>query len=108
MAPGSVVGQSHCRAPRRSSSEALRAHGASLSSLLASAPPWQKPKERTVSGPVETPSDRRLPGRHHPGTAGEIILERRATSNRIGGRHHSGFAGEFTRNQQLITSFRYW
>jgi hypothetical protein len=32
---------------------------------------------------------------------GEIIAERRATSNRIGGRHHPGFAGDFLRNQQL-------
>jgi hypothetical protein len=62
--------------------------------------PWQKPKERTVSSQQRRRSDRRLSGRHHPGTAGEIIAERRATSNRIGGRHHSGFAGDFTRNQQ--------
>jgi hypothetical protein len=26
---------------------------------------------------------------------GEIISERRATSNRNGGRHHRGFAGDF-------------
>src|SRR5271170_4936622 len=32
--------------------------------------------------------------------AGEIISERRATSNRNGGRHHPGFAGDFPRNQQ--------
>ena len=30
--------------------------------------------------------------------AGEIISERRATSNRNGGRHHRGFAGDFPRN----------
>ena len=29
---------------------------------------------------------------------GEIISERRATSNRNGGRHHRGFAGDFLRN----------
>src|SRR5262249_49653158 len=29
---------------------------------------------------------------------GEIISERRATSNRNGGRHHRGFAGDFPRN----------
>src|SRR6516165_6109916 len=63
-------------------------------------PPGQKPKERTLSAPAEAPSDRRLPGRHHSGTASEIISERRATSNWIGGRHHSGFAGDFARNQQ--------
>jgi hypothetical protein len=32
---------------------------------------------------------------------GEIISERRATSNRNGGRHHRGFAGDFPRNPQL-------
>jgi hypothetical protein len=42
--------------------------------------------------------DRRLSGRHHPGTAGEIISERRATSNRIE-QHHPGFVGDFPRNQ---------
>jgi hypothetical protein len=31
---------------------------------------------------------------------GEIISERRATSNRNGGRHHRGFAGDFPRNPQ--------
>jgi hypothetical protein len=35
----------------------------------------------------------------HPGM-GEIILERRATSNRNGGRHHRGFASDFPRNPQ--------
>src|SRR4029077_14757368 len=39
--------------------------------------PLQKPKERTLVGPAEA-----LPtgGRHHPGMAGDIILERRARS----------------------------
>jgi NADPH:quinone reductase len=32
---------------------------------------------------------------------GEIISERRATSNRNGGRHHRGFAGDFPRNPHL-------
>jgi hypothetical protein len=31
---------------------------------------------------------------------GEIISERRATSNRNGGRHHRGFVGDFPRNPQ--------
>jgi hypothetical protein len=31
---------------------------------------------------------------------GEIISERRATSNRNAGRHHRGFAGDFPRNPQ--------
>ena len=32
--------------------------------------------------------------------AGEIISERRATSNRNGGRHHPGIPGDFRRNPQ--------
>jgi hypothetical protein len=32
---------------------------------------------------------------------GEIISERRATSNRNAGRHHRGFAGDFLRNPHL-------
>jgi hypothetical protein len=32
--------------------------------------------------------------------AGEIISERRATSNRNGGRDHLGIPGDFRRNQQ--------
>ncbi len=32
--------------------------------------------------------------------AGEIISERRATSNRNGGRDHPGIPGDFSRNQQ--------
>jgi hypothetical protein len=31
---------------------------------------------------------------------GEIISERRATSNRNGGRDHSGIVGDIERNQQ--------
>ena len=42
--------------------------------------PWQKPKERTLSGPAETPSNRatssRNGGRNHLGTPGEIKSER--------------------------------
>src|SRR5712692_4116569 len=41
-----------------------------------------------------------LTGRDHPGMAGEIISERRATSNRNGGRHHPGIPGDFRRNPQ--------
>jgi hypothetical protein len=37
---------------------------------------------------------------------GEIISERRATSNRNGGRHHRGFAGDFPRNPQFHRLFR--
>jgi hypothetical protein len=44
-------------------------------------PPGQKPKERTLSASAEAPSDRRLPGRHH-----------------------SGFAGDFARNQHVTPS----
>jgi hypothetical protein len=36
--------------------------------------------------------------------AGEIISERRATSNRNGGRHHRGFAGHFPRNPHPSTT----
>jgi hypothetical protein len=34
--------------------------------------------------------------------AGEIISERRATSNRNGGRHHPVIPGDFRRNQQSV------
>ena len=34
--------------------------------------------------------------------AGEIISERRATSNRNGGRDHPGIPGDFSRNQHLV------
>src|SRR5262249_36187643 len=37
---------------------------------------------------------RPLTERDHPGMAGEIISEHRATSNRKGGRHHPGFASD--------------
>jgi hypothetical protein len=44
----------------------------------------EKPKERTLSGPAETPSTRatssRNGGRNHFGTPGEIISDSRATS----------------------------
>ena len=61
--------------------------------------PWQKPKERTLSGPAEPP----LTGRLHPGMAGEIISERRATSNRNGGRDHPGIPGDFPRNPHAVS-----
>src|ERR1700758_1966048 len=52
--------------------------------------PWQKPKERTLSGPAETPPTRatssRNGGRNHLGTPGEIKSDWRATSSRIRGR----------------------
>jgi len=51
-------------------------------------------KGQTVNSQQRRRSDRRPSGRHHPGTASEIISERRATSNRIGRRHH-----DFARNQ---------
>jgi len=55
--------------PRRFSTEARHALGASASSLLASAPPCKKPKERTLIGPAED-------------------LPTRARSSRNGGRNH--------------------
>src|SRR5271170_8371237 len=52
--------------------------------------PWQKPKERTLSGPAETPSNRatssRNGGRNHLGTPSDIKSEWWATSSRIRGR----------------------
>jgi hypothetical protein len=57
---------------------------------LASSPPWQKPKERTLSGPAETPSNRatssRNGGRNHLGTPSDIKSEWRARSSRNPGR----------------------
>ena len=38
--------------------------------------------------------------------AGEIISERRATSNRNGGRDHPGIPGDFRRNQRRIRTWR--
>jgi hypothetical protein len=50
----------------------------------------QKPKERTLIGPAEAPSNRatssRNAGRNHLGTPSEIKSECRATSSRIRGR----------------------
>ena len=70
------------------STEAHRALGVSQSSLLASSPPVaKKPKEWTLSGPAETPSNRAtssrnggrnhlgIPERHQIGMPGEIIPE---------------------------------
>src|SRR5271167_3575366 len=52
--------------------------------------PWQKPKERTLSGPAETPSNRatssRNGGRNHLGTPSDIKSEWWARSSRIRGR----------------------
>ena len=52
--------------------------------------PWQKPKERTLSGPAETPSNRatssRNGGRNHLGTPSDIKSEWWATSSRNLGR----------------------
>src|SRR6202040_3877416 len=52
--------------------------------------PWQKPKERTLSGPAETPSNRatssRNGGGENLGTPSEIKSEWWARSSRNGGR----------------------
>src|ERR1700761_2334233 len=52
--------------------------------------PVQKPKERTLIGPAEAPSNRatssRNAGRNHLGTPGDIKSEWWATSSRIRGR----------------------
>src|SRR5205814_9474786 len=52
--------------------------------------PWQKPKERTLSGPAETPSNRatssRNAERNHLGTASDIKSEWCARSSRNAGR----------------------
>jgi hypothetical protein len=45
--------------------------------------PWQSQKERTVSGPAEMPSDRRLTGRHHPGFAGDFPGNRTQTGSHL-------------------------
>ena len=55
----------------------------------------RSPCKSQRSGPYSGQQRHRLPGRHHPGMAGEIILEHRARSNRNGGRDHRGFAVEF-------------
>jgi len=56
--------------------------------------PMQKPKERTLIGPAEASSNR---GRY-PGMVGEIISERRATSNRNTERLQRGFVSDIPRN----------
>ena len=52
--------------------------------------PWQKPKDRTLSGPAEAPSNRatssRNAERNHLGTASDIKSEWRARSSRNPGR----------------------
>jgi hypothetical protein len=73
-----------------------------LPETLRDSATWATAKGRTVSSQQRRRSDRRLSGRHHPGTASEIISERRATSNRIGERHHPGFAGNFAWNQRTL------
>jgi hypothetical protein len=70
---------------------------------LASAPPVQKAKG---ADPNRARQRRRLTERDHPGTAGEIISERRATSNRNAGRDHRGFASDFPRNPHSHGYFR--
>src|SRR6266478_4453635 len=96
-APRQPGGRSRCRTPRRPSTEARRAPGASRSSLLASSPPMAKPKERTLSGPAETPSNRatssRNGGRNHLGTPSDIKSEWWARSSRNPGRLPSESAG---------------
>jgi hypothetical protein len=60
--------------------------------------PVQKPKERTLIGPAEAPSNRarssRNAGRNHLGMPGEIISEHRAKSSRNTGRNHLGTPSE--------------
>src|ERR1700731_3575867 len=81
--------QSRSTRARRSSNEALRAPGASSSSLLASAPPC-KSKGADRNRPAEAPLNRarssRNAGRNHLGTPSEIKSEWWATSSRIRGR----------------------
>ena len=91
-------GQSRCRTHRRHLIEARRAPGASRSSLLASSPPVAKAKGTDA----KRQQRRSLSGRLHPGIPGEIISERRATSNRNGARDHPGIPGDFSRNQQSL------
>jgi hypothetical protein len=93
-APGSAAERSRCRTPRRYSSEALHAHGASLSSLLASAPPLGKAGGRTVKRASRVavltaayPDDISRNGeRNHLGTPSDIKSNWRARSARIRGR----------------------
>ena len=74
--------------------EALRAHLAHRCPLCWHPLPRPKPKERTLVGRADAPPT----WGHHPGMAGEIILERRAKSNRNAERDHRGFASDFPRN----------
>src|SRR5271163_4550336 len=90
--PHQPGGQSHCRAPRRLSTEARRALGASRSSLLASSPPWQKAEgadAKRASRDALQPGDfipewraksSRNAERHQIGMVGDIIPDSRATS----------------------------
>ena len=81
--------------------------------------PWQKPKERTLSGPAETPSNRatssRNAERNHLGTASDIKSEWRARSSRNPGRLPSESAAQWPevgnviraseRNRHDVTDF---
>ena len=86
-------GRSRCRTPRRPSTEARRAPGASRSSLLAFVPPTAKAKradaKRASRDGVRPPPTRatssRNGARNHLGTPSEIKSEWRARSSRIRG-----------------------
>src|SRR5215208_719410 len=83
MAPRRPGGRSHSRTPRRPSTEAHRALGASQSSLLASSPPVAKAKG---ADPKRASRDALQPG--------DFIPEWRAKSSRNAERHQIGMPGE--------------
>jgi hypothetical protein len=109
----SAQGQSHCRRRHvRPARDLIAGNPGGLQTKhfahmahrypLCWHPPSPQGRGRTLIAPAEAPSDRCLPGRHHPGRASEIISERQATLNRNGRRHHPGFAGDFPRNQHRM------
>src|SRR5258707_7208161 len=90
MTPPRPGGRSRCRIPRRPSTEACRALGASRSSLLASSPPVAKaegadPKRASRDASKRANSSRNR-GRNHLGTPSEIKSEWWARSSRNPGR----------------------
>src|SRR5579863_7665263 len=97
LSPPAVLSRGSPSRPTSFSSH--RAHGASQTSPSASRSPSQSRK----AGPYRSQKRPRHPGRHHPGTVGEIISEWWATSNRNGGRDHSGIVGDIERNQLVHT-----
>src|SRR5437899_378893 len=100
MQPLRLDGQSHGSVRhQRTSTEELRALGASSFSLLASGLSFGTAKGEDLSRPAEAPA---IPGRDHPGMVGDIISERWARSSR------NGWAASFRNHGRLAPESAAW